>query len=85
MKRLSWDYQEAVRIPVAYKQFLWDYPGKTAPLEMLILRVLIYGSFRDLQWLYKKYGEQAFVLAFKYPDIKRGVKFWLRKWHESTA
>lgn len=54
MKRILWDYKNQVPIPTAYQQFLWDYPGKTAPLEMLILRILIYGSFRDLRWLYNK-------------------------------
>jgi hypothetical protein len=85
MKRILWNYKNQVRIPATYKQFLWDYPGKTAPLEMLVLRVLTYGSFRDLQWLYNKYGEQTYALAFKYPNIKRGMRFWLRKWHDDPA
>ena len=85
MNRIPWDYKNQVWIPVAYKQFLWDYPGRTAPLEMLILRILTYGSFHDLQWLHKKYGKQTYTLAFKYPEIKRGVKFWLRKWHDDPA
>jgi len=81
--RLKWDYTKKVKIPKSYKQFLWDYPDGTAPLEMMILRILTYGTFQDLEWLYKKYSEETNKLAFKYPVIKRGVRFWVRKWHDA--
>lgn len=83
--RMKWDYKKCVRIPESYKKFLWDYSDGTAPLEMMVLRILTYGAFRDIARLYREYGKEAYKLAFKYPAIKRGVRFWIRRWHDTHA
>ncbi len=85
LTRLKWDYKKRIKIPSACKRFLWDYPDGTAPLEMIVLRVLIYGTFHDITWLYREYGREAYRLAFKYPAVKRGVRFWIRRWHDAHA
>jgi hypothetical protein len=83
--RLKWDYKIKVKIPRTYRKFLWDYPGGTAPLEMMVLRILTYGTFRDITRLYREYSKEAYKLAFKYPAVKRGVRFWIRRWHGAHA
>jgi hypothetical protein len=41
-----------------------------------------YGSFKDIKWLYKKYKNETFDVITRYDDIKKGVKFWIKFWHE---
>jgi len=41
IQRIKWDYQRMVEIPEEFKMYLWEY-NKMAPLEILILRVLIW-------------------------------------------
>lgn len=78
-ERIKWDYFEYVEIPDEFRIFLWDYKKK-APLEILILRVLTYGNFYEIEKIYKLYPEETFKISFKYPEIKRGVKFWIKRW-----
>lgn len=82
VERIKQKYFEKVSIPKRYKRFFWDHPEGKVYLEKFILRVLIYGDFEDIKMLYKKYPCQTLDIAFRYPEIKRGVKFWLRWWHE---
>lgn len=37
------------------------------------------------KWLYEKYPEETFDVALRYPEIKRGVRFWIRVWKEKSA
>jgi hypothetical protein len=30
--------------------------------------------------VYKKYPKEIYEIAFKYENIKRGVKFWIKFW-----
>ncbi len=83
-KRIRWDYPEKVTVPESFKRYLWEYQGE-APLEMLILRVLTYGHFEEIRSVYRAYPEETFRLAFKYPKIKRGVRFWLKRWHTKKS
>ncbi|MDI6766843.1 MAG: hypothetical protein QME52_08485 [Bacteroidota bacterium] len=79
--RVKWTYPQLVMFPSRFKKFLWEHPNYKAPLEKLIYRIFTYGNFTDLQWLYKKYPNEAFSLSKKYSDIKRGVKFWMEYWY----
>ncbi|GIV27952.1 MAG: hypothetical protein KatS3mg027_1766 [Bacteroidia bacterium] len=81
MNRVRWTYFQEVSVPKKFKAYLWDHIEGKAPLEKLIYRILIYGSFKDIKWLYKKYPEECFTIVNKYPDINRSVKFWIKYWH----
>lgn len=78
-KRIKWNYFDYVDIPKEFKKYIWDYQEKV-PLEILILRVLTYGDFNELMKIYKLFPEETHKIAFKYPEIKRGVKFWVKRW-----
>jgi len=34
---------------------------------------------------YKLYPEKTYNIAMKYPDIKRGVKFWVKRWRNLSS
>ncbi|NPB03128.1 MAG: hypothetical protein GXO39_01770 [Thermotogae bacterium] len=80
-KRIKWKYTHKVPVPKEWKVWLWD-EGAEAPLEKLIYRVLTYGKFEDIRKIYGMYPEETYELAFRYPDIKRGVRFWMKVWHD---
>ncbi len=82
VERIKWDYFENVEIPEDLKKYLWDYEDEVY-LEVLILRVLTYGNFEEIKKIYELYPEETYKIAFKYPEIKRGVKFWIKKWKNS--
>lgn len=77
--RVKRDYFEKVKIPERFTRYLWDYKEE-APLEMLIFRVLKYGSCEEIEEIFNLYPNETYRLAMKYPDIKRGVKFWIKRW-----
>ena len=81
-ERLKIDYKKKVEIPEKYKGFFWDCPDGSVILEKYILRILSYGDFEDVKEIYENYPDEVFKIAFKYPEIKRGVKFWIRRWKE---
>lgn len=80
MARLKVTYTHKVKIPEKYKIFFWDEPSGFTFLEKFILRIFKYGTFEDIKWLLKKFPEECYEIALKYPDIKRGIKFWVKKW-----
>ena len=79
IKRIKWNYIKPVKIPESLKLYLWEYQDY-APLEILILRTLTYGSFEDIKKIYNLYPEETYKIALKYPQIKRGVKYWIERW-----
>lgn len=81
-ERITWKYFQPVRIPETYKKFLWDHAEGTVHLEKFILRILTYGGFEDVRWLYQKYPQETLDVAHRYPHIKRGIKFWLKVWRD---
>ncbi len=81
MQRVKIKYTRKIKIPEKYKIFLWDEPSGLTFLEKFILRVFKYGNFRDIKWLFKKFPEECYEISLKYAEIKRGVKFWIKKWH----
>jgi hypothetical protein len=82
IQRIKWDYKENVKIPEEFKVYLWEY-NEIAPLEILIRRVLKYGDFEEIRKIYEMYPDEVYRIAFKYPDTKRGVKFWIKRWKDS--
>lgn len=78
-------FKEIVKVPKEFSKYLWDCPSKRSPLEKLILRVLNYGSFEEIKGIYQYYPEEVYDVVKKYPDIKRGVKFWVKKWHNGNV
>ncbi|MDI6713557.1 MAG: hypothetical protein QMD43_00840 [Thermodesulfovibrio sp.] len=82
IQRIKWDYEEKVKIPEEFKIYLWEYED-IAPLEILIRRVLKYGNFEEIRKIYEMYPDKVYKIALKYPDTKRGVKFWIKKWKDS--
>ncbi len=81
-KRIKPKYTQTVRIPKKFKSLFWDCPNGKTYLEKFILRILNYGSFKDIKWLYKKYKNETFDIITRYDDIKKGVKFWIKFWAE---
>lgn len=81
--RVRITYSRSIKIPKKYRLFFWDCPQGKVILEKFILRLLQYGKFEDLKWLYNKYPEQTYNIASKYPEIKRGVKFWIKWWKDN--
>ncbi len=79
--RIKPSYPEKLPIPHGIKKYLWEY-NKTAPLEKIILRVLLYGKIEEIKKIYLLYPEETSVTAGKYPDIKRGVLFWIKRWSD---
>lgn len=81
-KRIKITYKQNVKIPEKYRVYFWDNPDDEVYLEKFILRILYYGKFDDIRWLYENYPDETYDIAFKYPEIKRGVKFWIKRWRE---
>ena len=79
IKRIKWNYIKPVKIPESLKPHFWEYQD-CAPLEILILRTLTYGSFEDIKKIYNLYPEETYKITLKYPKIKRGVKYWIERW-----
>ncbi len=86
-RRVRWKHLQRVPIPEKWQPLLWDHPEGTAPLEKLILRVLQYGTFADLQDLYHRYPEAVADVARRHAqEVPRGVHFWIRAWeHERCS
>jgi len=82
IQRIKWDYEEKVKISEEFKIYPWEYE-KTAPLEILIKRVLKYGNFEEIRKIYEMYPAEVYKISLKYPDTKRGVKFWIKRWKDS--
>ena len=80
--RIPWRYHRRVHLPTAFRSLVWDEHGGTVPLEKLILRIVTYGTFDELSWVYRTYPEETFDLVQRYPDIRRGVRYWVRVWHD---
>lgn len=78
--RIKLTYTQKVSIPPQFQMLFWDCPDKTTFLEKFILRILNYGNFEEIKWLYKKYPDECYKIALKYPDIRRGVKYWIKLW-----
>lgn len=82
--RIKWDYFEKIKIPEKFKRYLWDYKEEVS-LEILILRILKYGKFEEIREIFELYPDETYKIAIKYPDVKRGVKFWIRLWKNSLS
>ncbi|MEK9135320.1 MAG: hypothetical protein AAB451_03445 [Patescibacteria group bacterium] len=73
------------KIPSGMRWLFWSYDIKSLNLrtdrDYIIAQVLNYGTWEDLKWLYKIYGEKEIKEVVKNP--RRGVwfektlNFWL--------
>jgi len=81
-RRIPWIFTVEVEVPDHYQKYLWDYPEGKAPLEMFLVRLFTYGRFEDIRWVFQQYPQQSFNIVSRYPDIRRGVKYWIKRWHE---
>lgn len=79
INRIKLDFKEIVRIPDEFKIYFWEYEDYTY-LEILIKRVFTYGNFGGVKKIYKMYPEETYKISFKYLEIKRGIRFWVRRW-----
>ncbi len=80
INRIKIKYKQKIKIPEEFKKYFWDEPDGFTFLEKFILRVFKYGSFEEIRRVYDKYSSEAYDIGFRYPDIKRGIKFWLKRW-----
>ena len=83
VQRIKPRYTRPVTIPQEHKPFLWDEKDE-APLEKYVYRVLAYGNFRDIKSLFRRYPEVAHYVANTYPDLHRGVRYWINSWWEES-
>ena len=83
-KRIKLKYKGIVKIPKNISILFWDEPVLKVPLEKLILRVYEYGNFDEIKRIYKKYPSQCYEFSKRYPNINRGIKYWVRRWHEKN-
>ncbi len=83
--RKSAVYKEWVIVPTRFASFVWDsFEGKT-PLEELVHRVLVYGKFEDIRDLYHLYPDAVRHVGLTYPDVHRGVRYWIKEWSREFA
>lgn len=82
--RIRPEYTNQIGIPQGFKKYFWDCPDGKTYLEKFILRILTYGSFKEIKWIYERYPKETYNIAFKYPEIKRGVKFWIKLWKKKS-
>lgn len=81
-KRMKPEYLQKVEIPEKFKTYFWDCSNGETYLEKFILRILTYGTFEEIKYIYNQFPEETYKIAFKYPEIKRGVRFWVKLWKE---
>lgn len=79
--RIKPEYIQPIEIPDNLQMLFWDCPEQKTYLEKFIKRILDYGNFEEIKWCFEHYPNETFVIAFKYPDMRRGVKFWIRLWN----
>jgi len=79
-KRIKMIYKEWIEVPEPFRKFIWSTLDGKVPLEEMILKVLTYGKFEDIKRLYGMYPEETLSVVERYPDIKRGVKYWVKRW-----
>ena len=83
-QRIKPKYLNKVKVAEKYRPFLWDYPDSRPSLETYLVRILTYGDFEDIKSLCKKNPMETLDIAFRYPEIKRGVKFWVNRLTNGT-
>ena len=81
-ERIKPIYKEWVEVPDCFRKIVWDALDGKSPLEDIILKVLMYGSFEEIKKLFKMYPEETYNVAFRYPEIKRGVRYWIKVWSD---
>lgn len=80
-KRIIPEYTRKISIPEGFRHLLWDHPNGKAPLEKVVHRLLVYATFDSIKWLMYHYPEVSYKLIFKYSDIPRGSRFWVKEFY----
>lgn len=75
-------YTKMVRVPAKYAKYLWDHKGIKVPLEKYLLRMLMYGDFENVKFFFSKYPEEVHYISNQYPQIDRGVRYWINQWYK---
>lgn len=83
--RQKLEYKEKVNIPEQFRSLFWDCPDGVTFLEKFIKRILDYGNFQDIRQVYELYPKETECVVFKYKDIRRGIKFWIKLWNKQSA
>lgn len=83
IQRRKLDFVQIVKIPERFQNLFWDCKGTTY-LEKLIKRVLDYGNFEEIKDIYQMYPKETTQLVFKYKDLRRGIKFWIKLWNSAS-
>ena len=85
-KRVPWKHTREVPVPPEWRPWLWDHPEGRAPLEKLILRVLRYGTFEDLQKLMTLFPRETADTARRHrEELPRGVLFWVEAFENARS
>ncbi len=84
IQRQKLDFVQSVPFPEQFKILFWDSEG-TVILEKLIKRVLDYGDIEDIKTIYQMYPKETTHLVFKYEDLRRGIKFWIKLWNSTSG
>ncbi len=80
IKRIVPKYKEWVVVPEEFRAVIWDAFRGESPLEEMVYKILLYGKFHHIRRAYELYPEVVKHVAFSYPEIHRGVRYWVRKW-----
>jgi len=83
--RIKPRYNTWVVIPEQLTRLVWDAMDGRAPLEEMVHKVLYHGDFSDIKTIFSLYPEVTFYVVNTYPDIHRGVRYWIRKWREQKG
>ena len=78
--RIPMLYKQWIEVPEPFKKFIWSTLDGKVPLEEMILKVLTYGKFEDIRRLYEMYPDETLSVVERYPNIKKGVKYWVKRW-----
>lgn len=78
-------YRQWVEVPDRFKRFVWDAVGGKAPLEEMVLKILLYGKFGDIREIYSIYPDVVSHVANSYSEVHRDVKYWVRKWESERT
>jgi len=51
------------------------------PPQKLNLKSFNLWRLQKIKKIYTLFLDETYKVTFKYPEIKRGVRYWIKKWH----
>ena len=79
-RRIPMVYKDWVEVPAPFRKFVWSTLEGKVPLEDLFVKVLTYGRFEDIRELFRRYPRETRDVMERYADLRRGVRYWVRRW-----